>query len=62
MLVGLGAVFGREQGKPHNVLGYIPKAYIELSVLKRKKGKPHNVPGYVPEKISRTLFFTSKGR
>ena len=53
--------FGREQSRPHNVLGYTQKEFLEHSVLERK-GKPHNVPGYVPDNISRTFVFMNKGR
>ena len=26
VLIEFGAIFGREQGKPHNLLGYIPES------------------------------------
>ena len=60
-LIDFGAVFGRERGKPHNVLGFIPES-ISRTFRFWKKSKPHNVPGYVLENISRPFFSMNRGR
>ena len=60
LLVDFGAVFGREQGKPHNVLGYIPESISRKIRFRKTKSKSQNVPGYVLEKCSRTFSFWAK--